>query len=181
MDRLPQESPEARTALVTLSEGSCYFPGCRTPLLVFLDGRLEFNVEITRIEGVLLLLCVPHRRVVDRDPQAHPAALVRTWVPPAVRELDHLDEDSLPEQLIEGFVAAREQINEALLRFEKTEGEAARLLRHLVDGLHDERSRYGADPQIAAVLARLTRLLDSLELPEPRRTPRPDRPNIGWR
>ncbi|GIF18428.1 hypothetical protein BJ973_008613 [Actinoplanes tereljensis] len=176
MEELTQKSPEGRAALVTLSEGSCYFPGCRTPILVFLDGRLEFNVEITRSNGALLLLCVPHRRIVDRDPTAHPAGLLRTWVPPAIRELDDLDEDRLPELLAEAFSTAREQINEALLRFEKTEGEAARLLRHLVDGLHDERSRYAADP----VLVRLARLLDTIE-PEARRAPRPERLNVGWR
>jgi len=80
------------------------------------------------------------------------------------------------------FGAAKEQISEALLRLEKTDSEAARLLRFLVDGLVDQRSRYGVDPEIVSVLSRVTQTLDRFvePEPEPRRAPRPHRINVGW-
>ena len=51
MDELRQFTPETRAALVTLAQGPCQFPGCRTPILVFLGDDLEVNVETVPIRG----------------------------------------------------------------------------------------------------------------------------------
>jgi hypothetical protein len=190
-------SPEARAALVAVSQGSCYFPGCRTPILVALGSQPEINIEIARIRSAdpsqpryvagtsdedsfhnFLLLCVPHRRIVDRDLQAHPVELLESWVP-AMDSLGPVSVAGLEELLTSAFWTAKEQIREALLRLEKTDSEAAQLLRHLMD---DQRSRYGVDPEIAALLSRVSRTLDRLVEPEPapRKGPRPGRFNIGW-
>nr|WP_296075712.1 hypothetical protein [uncultured Actinoplanes sp.] len=135
--------------------------------------------------GNFLLLCVPHRRTVDRDPRAHPPGLLESWLPDARQALDELgpmSTDRFEGLLLSSFGAAKEQISEALLRLEKTDSEAAQLLRYLVDGLYDQRSRYGVDPEIVSVLSRVTRTLDRLvePEPEPRRAPRPHRINVGW-
>jgi hypothetical protein len=190
-------SPETRAALVAVSQGSCYFPGCRTPILVSLGSQPEINIEIARIRSGdrsqpryvagtknedsfynLLLLCVPHRRIVDRDLAAHPVELLESWVP-AVESLGPVSAGRLEELLTSAFWTAKEQVREALLRLEKTDAEAAQLLRHLMD---DQRSRYGVDPEIAAILSRVDRTLERLVEPEPapRKGPRPGRFNVGW-
>lgn len=198
MDELTRISPATRAALVAVAQGSCYFPGCRTPILVSLGSQPEINIEIARIRGSdpsqpryvagstdsfsnLLLLCVPHRRTVDRDPKAHPVELLESWVPSgALDELGPIGPARLSDLLTSAFWTAKEQVSDALLRLEKTDSDAAQLLRHLLD---DQRNRYGVDPEIAAVLYRVARTLDNLVEPEPapRRAPRPERLNIGWR
>ena len=201
MDALTRISPETRAALVALSQGTCYFPGCRTPVLISLGGLREINVEIAHIGGSdperpryiaglsnadrdslgnVLLLCVPHRRIVDRDEKTYPAELLQTWLPAGnglLKDLGGLTEARLEGLLTDAFRAAKEQISDALVRFEEIDKEAAQLLRHLIDG-HD---RYGVDPQIVAILTRVSRALGALEEPAARRTPRPERTNIGWR
>jgi hypothetical protein len=206
MDELTRKSPATRAALVAVSQGSCYFPGCRTPILVSLGSQPEMNVEIAQIRGAdpdgpryvaglsdedrnsfrnLLLLCVPHRRIVDRDPRAHPVELLETWVPAGNDTLDDLGPMTaagLEHLLTSAFWTAKEQVADALLLLEKTDSEAAQLLRHLLDGLYDQRSRYGVDPEIVTILSRATRTLDRLvePEPEPRKSPRPSRFNVGW-
>ena len=156
-------STETRAALACLSQGSCYFPGCRTPILVFVDGRPEINVEVAGIRGTaaagtfddVLLLCVPHRRIVDRDRTAH------------------------PDDLIAGaYAGVREQIGDALTRFARTDPESADLLRLLIDNLDGRRRRSGADRMTADLLREVTRLVEQLRGPaaEPDR----ERLNVGW-
>jgi hypothetical protein len=195
-------SVETQAALVTMAQGTCQFPGCRTPVLVFLGDGLDVNVEVAHIRGTdpagpryvagldaaerssfdnLLLLCVPHRKMIDRDEQAHPIELIETWR----TRLDDGDLPALPEQRLDellttAFSAAREQVDEALTRFEKTDAEAARLIRNVLAELHRERSRYGADPRLATALTRITSRLDALDEAAPKPEPRPPRLNIGW-
>jgi hypothetical protein len=198
MDEMRQLSPETRGALVALAQGSCQFPGCRTPILVFLGDDLEVNVEMVPIRGTdpagpryvagttarqrdsfgnLLLLCVPHRKTLDRNEKAHPIELIETWRVTLGDDLGLLTEQRLDELLTTAFTAARDQVDEALTRFATTDPSAARLLGGVMDDLHRQRGRYGADRRLASAL---TRVLDALDEP-PRRTPRPDRPNVGWR
>jgi len=205
MDVLTRISPETRAALVALSQGTCYFPGCRTPILITLGGLREINVEIAHVGGSdhdgpryvaglstaerdslgnVLLLCVPHRRIVDRDEKTYPAELLQTWLPAGnglLKDLGGLTEARLESLLTDAFWTAKEQISDALGRLEEVDKEAAQLLRHLIDGHYDERNRYGVDPQIVTILTRVSRALDAVEEPEARRTPRPERANIGWR
>jgi hypothetical protein len=204
MDATPHTSPAARAALVALSQGSCDFPGCRTPIMVFLGSEPEVNVEPARIRGTdpdgpryapgltpeardaydnLLLLCVPHRKTIDRDEKAHPVELLESWKPRSpgpLSGLRDLTEQRVDTLLTTAFSAAREQIDDALVAFEKTDPDAAHLLRDVTDTLHDQRSRYGADPRLAAALARVDRQLEALRQATEQRPGRPARVNIGW-
>ena len=203
MDGLTHMSAETQAALVSMAQGTCQFPGCRTPVLVFLGDGLEVNVEIAHIRGAdpagpryvaglaaaerdgfdnLLLVCVPHRKTIDRDEKAHPIELIETWrTRLGGDDLPGLTEQRLDELLTTAFSAAREQVDEALTRFEKTDPEAAQLVRNVLTDLHRQRSRYGADPRLAAALTRMNRRLDTLdEAAAAKREPRPSRVNIGW-
>ncbi|MEU4688891.1 hypothetical protein [Actinoplanes sp. NPDC023714] len=204
MDETHPLSPATRAALVALSQGSCDFPGCRTPVMVFLGNEPEVNVEPVRIRGAdpdgprhapgmdsedldaydnLLLLCVPHRKTVDRDQATHPAELLQTWKPSPpgpLSALRGLTERRLDALLTGAFGEAREQIDEALTAFEKSDPAAAQLLRELVDTLHDHRSRYAADPRLTRYLTTLDRKVDSLLHRVEQKPPRPPRLNVGW-
>ncbi|WP_127551236.1 hypothetical protein [Actinoplanes sp. OR16] len=208
MDQTTHLPPAVRAALVALSQGSCDFPGCRAPVMVFLGNEPEVNVEPVRIRGAgsgepdsfddLLLLCVPHRKAVGRDPAGHPAELLRSWKqspPGPLSELRDLTEKRLDALLTTAFAEAREQIDEALTAFEKSDPAAAQLLRELIDTLHDHRSRYGADPRLAGSLTALTgslaalagsltavdRKMDGLLRQLEEKPSRPPRINVGWR
>jgi hypothetical protein len=198
MDEMRQLSPETRAALVALAQGSCQFPGCRTPILVFLGDDLEVNVEMVRIRdtdpagpryvagttprqrdafGNLLLLCVPHRRTLDRDEKAHPIELIETWRTRLGDDLGPITEQRLDELLTTAFTVAKEQVDDALTRFATAEPDAARLLGGVMSDLHRQRGRYGADRRLAALL---TQVLNAVAGP-PRWAPRPERINVGWR
>ncbi len=89
-------------ALFQLSKGTCYYPGCGEPVLVFLDPATPVvNVHICHIRGALpgsqryeskmtdserasfsnlILLCKPHHDLVDRvKPDQHPPELLAEW------------------------------------------------------------------------------------------------------
>lgn len=204
MDELRHFPPDTRSALVALAQGCCQFPGCRTPVLVLLGDQLEVNVEMVPIRGSdpdgpryvagtspgrqdafdnLLLLCVPHRKIVDRDEKAHPIELIETWRVRLDGDLGPMTERRLDELLTTAFTAAKEQVDDALARFAEFDADAARLLGGVMSGLHRERSRYGADPRLADTLTRVSGQLDAIAdpVPEPRPEPRPPRMNLGWR
>jgi hypothetical protein len=198
MDEPQHFSPETRAALVTLAQGPCQFPGCRTPILVFLGDDLEVNVEMVRIRGTepsgpryvagttprqrdsfgnLLLLCVPHRKTVDRDEKAHPIELIEMWRTRLGDDsLGAMTEQRLDELLTTAFTTAREEVDDALTRFARTDPDAARLLGGVMNDLHRQRGRYGADRRLAAILGQVQAALSE----EPRRSPRPGRVNVGW-
>ncbi|WP_143235514.1 hypothetical protein [Paractinoplanes atraurantiacus] len=201
MDETSRMTPAARAALVALSQGSCDFPGCRTPVMVFLGTEPEVNVEPVRIRGAdpdgprytpgsdpssydsfdnLLLLCVPHRKTIDHDEKSHPVELLQSWKPSGpLSSLQGLTEQRLDALLTTAFSTAHDQIDEALTAFEKSDPAAAQLLRELTDTLHDQRARYGADPRLTTALTTINDRLDTLLAGTP--PPRPPRVNIGWR
>jgi hypothetical protein len=182
-------STGTRAALACLAHRSCYFPGCRTPILVFVDGRPEINVETARIRGTeadtfddILLLCVPHRRTVERDRDAHPADLLDTWKDQREGDgrqaLRDLPADRLDDLIVGASAALREQVGAALARFAQTDPESADLLRMMIDGLDGRRRRTGADRTTADLLREVSRLVEQLRGPaaEPAR----ERLNVGW-
>ena len=195
-------STATRAALAVLSQGSCYFPGCGTPIVVFLGGQPEVNVESVRIRttnphgarfaedvsddaansfGNLLLLCVPHRKIIDRDEKAHPIDLLETWkaqreasAQEALRNVGAVPEDEIDELLTTAFSAVHQQISDALVRFEQADPESAELLRRLVSGLTEQRTGAGAEvSRMDAVATRLEEIVRKLES-------KPKRLNIGW-
>jgi hypothetical protein len=129
----------------------------------------------------LLLLCVPHRKTIDRDEKAHPADLLETWKAQreasghrALRELGALPEDQIDVLLTTAFSTVQEQISDALSRFEKADPESAQLIRQLVNGLNEQRSRPSGDlSRLDEVAGRLDELVRKLESG-------PKRVNIGW-
>jgi hypothetical protein len=178
-------STATRAALAALSRGSCYFPGCRTPILAFVGGRPEVNVEMAPVRGSvrgrprfvaglsddartsfanLLLLCVPHRKAVDRDEQAHPVDLLETWIPPtaALRDLRDLTEERLDDLLTSAFFAVKEDVTGALARFEEVDAESAQLVRDLMDALNDQRGG-GGDRDVGGMLVQALHRLTVLE------------------
>lgn len=85
-----------------MARGSCYFPGCETPTIVFVKpGQPSVNVHIAHIEGAevgsaryndemtneerrsfanLLLLCVPHHDLIDhKEPDQYTVEMLREW------------------------------------------------------------------------------------------------------
>jgi hypothetical protein len=168
----PDYPVETRAALAALSRGSCYFPGCRTPIMVFMAGRPVINVDVTHIRVAepavdslenLLLLCVPHSKIVAQDERAHPVDLLETWRPPYAAGLrDAVPNDRLDDLLSTAFAGVQDQIAEALSRFEKSEPESAHLIRTLMQDLSDQR-RPG---HLADLVTRLEAA--------------PARTNIGW-
>jgi hypothetical protein len=191
----PDHPAETRAALAAVSRGPCYFPGCSTPIVVVLGDRPVVNVEIARISeseagrpryvaGLsaarshafdnLLLLCVPHRKTIDRDVGSHPIDLLDTWKVQreaghrgALSRLQNLSDERIDELLATAFSAVRDQIADALARFEKADADSARLIRQLVDGLSDQR-RHTAGHDTAVLLAQVTDRLGVLadRLPE---------------
>lgn len=184
-------SAATRAALAAISRGTCYYPGCRTPILVFLGGQPEVNVEIALVRGAkphepryvpgmsdeatrsfdnLLLLCVPHRKTIDRDEQAYPIALLDTWRPRpdagdngALADLRDLTEARLDDLLKTAFSVVQEEVAEALSRFAQSDPESAQLVRQLVGTPNDHQGRYRADHEMAGILGQVARQLNSLE------------------
>jgi hypothetical protein len=179
-------STATRAALAALSRGSCYFPGCRTPILAFVGGRPQVNVEMAHIRGSvrggprfvagmsddartsfanLLLLCVPHRKAVDRDEQAHPVDLLETWIPrtAALQDLRYLTEERLDDLLTNAFFAVKEDVTGALARFQEVDAESAELIRHLMDALNDQRGGHGGDQDVGGMLVQVLHRLTVLE------------------
>lgn len=88
-------------ALFRMAEGTCYFPGCATPVISIEGGHHLIGVEIAHIRGAkpgsarydpnmtdaeraayanLILLCVPHHKLVDRvEPEKYPAEMLAEW------------------------------------------------------------------------------------------------------
>jgi hypothetical protein len=95
-------------ALFEMARGTCHYPGCETPTIVFVkEGQPSINVQVAHIEGAekgsarynesmtneerrsypnLLLLCIPHHDLVDnKEPDQYTVELLRKWK--ASREL----------------------------------------------------------------------------------------------
>ena len=130
-------------ALYTFSAATCYFTGCQTRVIVFVDGEPVSNVEIAHIRGAvpgsprydstmndderrsfanLILLCTPHHKIVDRlHPDDYPVAVLANWKAQHERDagidgsvLSPLTEDRLLD-LIEKAVASADRQSERQL------------------------------------------------------------------
>jgi hypothetical protein len=180
-----------RAALAALSQGSCYFPGCPTPVLVFVGDKPEVNVEIAHIRAAeangprfvedmedeernafenLVLLCVPHHKTVDRDEKTYPIVLLEAWKAQreasgqsALSGLRHLTEEKLDDMLTTALSSVNTQVSEALSRFERVDAESAQLIKQLMIGLKDARRYYGVDPDTVAILSNAARQLGPFE------------------
>lgn len=169
----PRQYPQAvRTALVALCGGTCYWPGCPEPVIRFVDGAPVNNLQIAHIWAAepggprdvpgmaaadrrafinLILLCHPHHTTVDkRRPQDFPAETLQKWK--AEREKDHEAalsrlREVTPEGLQQIFASVLkdrdERLHGLLESLERSDAEAAQLIRSLLDELEGLRhSRY---------------------------------------
>jgi hypothetical protein len=195
--------PATRAALAAVSNGRCYFPGCAVPIVVLVEGQPEVNVEVVRIRGDrpdgpryvadmsdedrssfdnVLLFCVPHRKAVDRDEEAHPVDLLETWKAyaaagsrDALRSLGDVTEHRLDQLLTTAYAATGKQLAEAFSRFETFDAEAAQVIRHLVHTDRDQSAGASIDRESG------TQLLNRLEELVTRLEAATKRLNVGWK
>lgn len=120
-------SAGTRAALALLSQGTCYFPGCATRTIEFLDGDPFINVHIAHIRDAkpgnryvadmtdderrsfanLVLLCKPHHTLVDKmHPERYSIAELEKWkieregvAMGSLRGLNDLTEERLEEMI----------------------------------------------------------------------------------
>lgn len=99
-----------KPALAALSKGTCYFPDCPTPIIVFFQGEPFVNVDVAHIRDAkpgnrydaqmsdddrrsfsnLLLLCKPHHTLVDKThPERFSISELERWK--ADREHDSIE------------------------------------------------------------------------------------------
>jgi hypothetical protein len=139
-------SAGTRSALSVLSQGTCYFPGCATSTIVFIDGEPFINYEIAHIRDAkpgnryvkdmtddarrsfsnVVLLCKPHHTLVDKaHPDDYSIPDLEEWKAnreggglAALKGLGGLTEERL-EALIRGAVASA-SVGQAAVRVEWT-------------------------------------------------------------
>ncbi|WP_285748623.1 hypothetical protein [Lentzea sp. NBRC 105346] len=185
-------TPATRAALTAFSSGKCYWPGCGEQLLRLVNGKYRMALDIAHIRALnpdgprydpamtdqerndfpnLIYLCRVHHRVVDEGTgEAYPVELLLDWK--ADRETAGQQrlhaQAPITVEVFETVIAEAmerrdEQINEILVRLERTDLEAAQLMRELREELVEIR-RNGAviDPDTAAMLSRAAARLEGL-------------------
>jgi len=128
----PQAGPRdysagTRAGLVLLSQGTCYFPGCTTKTIEFIDGEPFVNFQIAHIRDAkpgnryvadmtdderrsfanLVLLCKPHHTLVDKThPERYSIGDLEQWKADregaamgTLRGLSGLTEEGLEEMI----------------------------------------------------------------------------------
>lgn len=181
------------TGMVFLSQGSCYWPKCREPLVRFEAGLPVNNFETAHIRALnpggprhdgtlspeelnqfsnLVLLCVVHHKIVDKlKPWEYPTSTLQTWKiareadgHASLKGLGDLTEDRLQEMINSAFTVFGTKLDSALDRLELIDLEAASLLRPLIDDL--KRARFEAwypSEEVAQMLQDAARRMGNLE------------------
>src|SRR5271154_6482154 len=159
-----------RTALVSLSRGTCYWPACPEPITRLVDGKHIVALQIAHICAVepggprydsemsgpdrndfpnLMFMCYFHHKTIDLNggPQ-YPVELLRRWKSDretprqaALRGLQSLTEEKLQSLISEAFTEHDTQIKDTLGRLEENDQEAAGVLRELLAELTELRNR----------------------------------------
>lgn len=176
-------SSAVRAALTAFSAGKCYWPGCGEQLLRAVNGKYRMALDIAHIYALkpdgprynsamtdkerndfpnLIYLCRLHHRVVDEgDGSAYPAEVLLQWKNDRETEGQRQLSAQSPvtveffeKEIVAAMERRNEQIRETLTRLEKTDHEAARLMRELREELEEAR-RSGSiiDPDAAAMLS----------------------------
>jgi hypothetical protein len=183
-----------RAALVTLSRGACYYPGCGEAVIRIVEDEYYTNYHIAHIRGAnetgarhdkymtdaqrdafsnLLLLCLVHHTRVDGiNKKDYKPETLHKWK--ADREADgqdalagltRLTEEDLQVIIIDAFQEQTKYIVEVLDRLEQSDKEAADLLRKLLNELQEFRE-YSTllDPDSATKLYHASLQLAELDL-----------------
>lgn len=184
-------SPATIHALAALSEGRCYFPGCSTPIIVFIGKAPRINAQIAHICALnergpryrpelsvpqrnafsnLILLCMPHHTEVDRNWNSYPPELLQKWK--RQRETDGIDalaglsgltEGRLEEMVGQALAARDKQIEQAIKKLEQIDSSAARWLDEMRTEITSIRRQPLIDESIVNALARAARDLRVLD------------------
>jgi hypothetical protein len=179
--------------LVSLSQGTCYWPSCDEPIVRFVDGLPINNFEIAHIRAInnggprwvdgldqeqlnsfdnLVLLCLVHHKIVDKiRPHDFSIEILQDWKTAreasgqaSLRGLRGVTEERLQEMIAESFLTVRTQIQDAIGRLEAVDLEAANLLRPLIDELAEARiNAYFPNEDVATMLASAGHNLANLE------------------
>ncbi len=153
-----------RAALILLSDGTCYWPGCTERFVTPVNGQYFIGLQIAHIRALeskgarydpsmsdeernafpnLIFLCKPHHTAVDNGgEEKYPMKTLQKWKSDretskvaALRGLRDLTEDRLQELITDAFVSRGKQIEATLARLEQRDEEAAGVMRGLVDEL----------------------------------------------
>ena len=181
------------SALIALSQGTCYFPDCGEPIVRFVDGVPVNNFETAHVRAAnsggkrfdpsmdneqrnefsnLVLLCLVHHKWVDKiRPDDYPTATLLAWKHErekgglaGLQGLRDLTEEKLQLYIQRAFHVFTAELDDALNRLESINEDAAGLLRPLITELAE--SRYllrGPDPDVVASLAKSARDLVHLQ------------------
>ncbi|EOD69607.1 hypothetical protein H480_05339 [Amycolatopsis vancoresmycina DSM 44592] len=147
--------------MISLSAGTCYWPGCPEPIVREVEGTYKIALEIAHICALiaagerydprmtddernafenLIFLCHPHHQVIDEKGAAKkwPVDLLRQWKTGRERDgiqqlrgLRYLTEDRLAEIINLAIEAREDDIKRTLARLEQSDVEAAALLKEL--------------------------------------------------
>jgi hypothetical protein len=151
-------------ALLTLAHGTCYYPNCSVPIILFTGGKPQPNFMTAHIRAAspngpryvkdmsdderrdfsnLILLCLGHHNTVDgQDRDKYTITVLKKWK--ADREtagraelngLREVTEDRLQQMITGALEAQVQRLNEAIDRLGKSDPDAASLLRGLATGL----------------------------------------------
>ncbi|WP_433531135.1 HNH endonuclease [Micromonospora sp. CA-263727] len=184
--------PAVRAALVSLSQGTCYYPGCPKKVLEFVGETPELNVDIAHICALkpdgprydysmaedernsfdnLILLCKVHHRHVDQtSPERYPVDLLREWKEnreangrDVLRGLQGLTEERLKQLIAMSLQEFNDDVRSAIDKLSKVDFEAASVLKILIGQLNDGASRhYAVDPDAVYTLRQAAEKLSHL-------------------
>lgn len=183
-----------RAALVHFSQGHCYWPGCTEPVLGAVDGKYKIRLEIAHIRAAkkggeryvedmtdeqrdafenLIFLCGLHHKTVDERGagERYPISTLERWkneresgVVDKLRGLRDVTEEMLVELIAEAVRQREQDINATLARLERTDSEAAELMRELRDELQTARKNGSIiDPDSAQMLNTAAHILVGIE------------------
>jgi hypothetical protein len=173
-----------RAALILFGAGRCYWPDCTAPLLGVVEGRYKIALEIAHIRAArpggeryvadmtaerrksfdnLIFLCALHHKTVDERGAAerYPISTLEKWKTDRekgglerLRGLRDVTEDKLVELISTAMQQRDQDIRDTLARLERTDAEAAELVRELRDELRMTRKRGSIlDPDVVTMLS----------------------------
>lgn len=183
-----------RAALIAFSGGRCYWPSCSEPLLKQVEGTFKIALEIAHICAAnpngeryvpemseddrksfdnLIFLCVAHHKTVDERgaESKYSIELLRKWkadreagAPERLRGLRDVTEEKLVTMISSAIQQRDDDIKRTLDRLEKTDSEAAALIRELREELVAAR-RHGSliNSDVVGMLDRAASNLANLE------------------
>lgn len=184
-------TPRTLMALAHFSGGLCYWPGCPEVVLRDVNGEPHRIAEIAHIRGAyrnsarydekmtddqrrdfsnLILLCDPHHDVVDAKEEIYTVAVLHRWKAQresdpreAIKRLREVTPSGLRKIVAEGLEQRDAKLLNALGRLERSDREAATLIRSLVDELTEAYAQQALDPELVYSFNEATRTLTELE------------------